>query len=64
MSTHKDGRALDHRTLEVFRLAAVRLREGGVSVLTIAESFGITTEAVYGWLKKARIGGFKSLRST
>jgi transposase len=64
MSTHKDGRALDHGTLEGFRLAAVRLRKGGVSVLTIAESFGITTEAVYGWLKKERIGGIKSLRST
>jgi transposase len=64
MSTHKDGRALDHATLECFRLAAVRLRKRGVPVSTIAESLGVTTEAVYIWLKKARTQGLKSLRST
>lgn len=30
---------------------------------TIAESFGVTTEAVYIWLKKARTNGVKSLKS-
>ena len=64
MSKHKDGRALEHEALEAFRLAAVRLRKGEVPVRTIAESFGVTTEAVYIWLKKARTQGIKSLRST
>jgi len=63
MSTHKDGRALDHGTLEGYRLAAVTLRQRGVPVSTIAESFGVTPEAVYIWLKKARTQGLKSLRS-
>ena len=31
---------------------------------TIAESFGVTTEAVYIWLKKARTEGVKSLKSS
>ena len=64
MNTHKDGRSLDHEALEAFRLAAVKLRKRGVPVQTIAESFGVTSEAVYVWLKKARTGGVSSLRST
>jgi len=50
--------------LEAFRFAAVKLRKKGVSVSTIAESFGVTTEAVYVWLKKARTRGLHSLRSS
>lgn len=41
-----------HDVLETFRLAAVRLHRQGVEVKTIAASFGVTTEAVYIWLKK------------
>jgi transposase len=55
---------LDHEALEAYRLAAVRLRKKGVPVRTIAESFGVTPEAVYIWLKKASTQGLKSLRST
>ena len=61
---NKDGRSLEHEALEAFRFAAVKLREKGVAVSTIAESFGVTTEAVYIWLKKARTQGLASLRST
>jgi len=61
---NKDGRSLEHRALEAFRFAAVKLRKKGVPVSTIAESFGVTTEAVYIWLKKARTRGLASLRST
>src|SRR3989338_4490071 len=60
----KDGRSLDHKTLEGYRFAAVELNKRNVSVLTIAESFGVTTEAVYIWLKKARINGIRSLKSS
>jgi transposase len=59
-----DGRSLDHRLLEGFRFAAVGLRERGVPVADIAGSFGVTSEAVYTWLKKARTKGVASLRST
>ena len=60
----RDGRSLDHQTLEGYRFAAVKLHKHDVPVATIAESFGVTTEAVYIWLKKARTAGVKSLRST
>jgi len=60
----KDGRSLEHGALEAFRFAAVKLRKKGVAVRTIAESFGVTTEAVYIWVKKARTRGLGSLRST
>jgi len=60
----KDGRSLDHKTLEGYRFAAVKLHKRNVSVAIIAESFGVTTEAVYIWLKKARTQGVKSLMSS
>jgi transposase len=61
---NKDGRSLAHEALEAFRFAAVKLRGKGVPVSTIAESFGVTSEAVYIWLKKARTQGVASLRSS
>lgn len=60
----RDGRSLDHKTLEGYRFAAVKLHKRSVPVATIADSFGVTTEAVYIWLKKAREEGINSLRST
>lgn len=60
----RDGRSIDHATLEGYRFAAVKLNKRGVIVATIAESFGVTTEAVYIWLKKARTEGIKSLRAS
>jgi len=60
----KDGRSLDHKTLEGYRFAAVKLNKHNVPVETIAESFGVTSEAVYIWLKKARTKGVKSLKAS
>ncbi len=60
----KDGRSIDHPTLEAFRFAAVKLHKKNVPVATIAASFRVTPEAVYVWLKKARTQGIKSLKST
>lgn len=60
----KDGRSLDHKILEGYRFAAVTLHKRDVPVITIAESFGVTTEAVYVWLKRARTKGISSLRSS
>jgi len=60
----KDGRSLDHKTLEGYRFAAVKLNRRNVPIVTIAESFGVTTEAVYIWLKKARTDGLRSLKSS
>ena len=58
----KDGRSLDHQTLEGYRFAALKLHKRDVPVATIAESFGVTTEAVYIWLKKARVDPARSAR--
>ena len=59
-----DGRSLDHRALEGYRFAAIKLHKRNVAIVTIAESFGVTTEAVYIWLKKARTLGARSLISS
>ena len=59
----KDGRSIDHKTLEGYRFAAIKLRSEGVPVATIAKSFRVTSVAVYIWLKKFRVDGIKSLKS-
>ncbi len=49
----RDGRSLDHRTLEAFRLMAVeRVREGERPSSVIA-SFGFSRTTIYRWLKAA-----------
>ena len=60
----KDGRSLDHKTLEGYRFAAIKLRKHNIPVKTIADSLCVTTEAVYVWLKKARTQGSRSLKSS
>jgi transposase len=60
---NKDGRSIDHKTLEGYRFAAIQLRQRDVPVATIAQSFGVTSEAVYIWLKKAKTNGINSLMS-
>lgn len=60
----KDGRALPHDVLEAYRFAAVNLRKDQVEVKVIAKSFGLTPQAVYAWLRKARRRGVRSLKST
>ena len=46
----RDGRTLDHRTLETIRLMAVeRVREGEVPSSVIA-SFGFSRTTIYKWL--------------
>ena len=47
-----DGRSISHEVLETFRFAAIQLRKSGVQINTIANSFNVTEQAVYSWLKK------------
>ena len=61
----RDGRTLDHRTLETIRLMAVeRVREGEVPSSVIA-SFGFSRTTIYKWLDAvSKPGvGVKALRS-
>jgi len=59
----QDGRALPHDLLEGYRLAAVKLHQRGVPAAALAESFGVTPQAVYAWLQKARDEGVARLRA-
>src|SRR5258708_35348516 len=62
----RDGRTLDHKTLEeIRRMAVQRVREGEKPSVVIA-SFGFNRPVIYKWLKAAagRGRGLWALRST
>ena len=59
-----DGRCLSHDALEGYRLAAINLYRSKVEIKIIAESFGVTVQAVYQWIWKFQQQGIKSLKST
>ena len=62
----RDGRTIDHQTLEAIRLMAVeRVREGEPASKVI-EAYGFNRTTIYKWLQAAlRPGvGIKALRST
>lgn len=58
-----DGRCLSHEALEGYRLAAINLYKSKVEIKVIAESFGVTVQAVYKWICKFHEQGIKSLSS-
>lgn len=60
----KDGRCLSHNVLEGYRLAAIKLYKSDVEINVIAESFGVTLQAVYRWIRKFQENGIKGLKST
>jgi transposase len=62
----RDGRTLDHATLETIRLMAIeRVREGEAPATVIA-SYGFNRTTIYKWLKAAMQPGvgIRALRST
>ncbi len=59
-----DGRTISHEVLESFRFSAIKLHDRGVHVDDIADSFRVTRQAVYRWLKKRKLEGVKSLKSS
>ena len=59
-----DGRCLSHDVLEGYRLAAINLYKSKVYIKVIAESFGVTVQAVYKWIWKFQEKGIKGLKST
>jgi transposase len=60
----KDGRRLPHNLLEKYRLAAINLYQSKVDIKVIAESFGVSAQAVYKWVWKFQDKGLGSLKST
>ena len=62
----RDGRTLDHQTLETIRLMAVERVREGERASEVIEAYGFNRTTIYKWLKVAfRPGaGIKALRST
>lgn len=59
-----DGRSISHEILEHLRFSAINLHRKNVPVNDIADSFGVTRQAVYRWIKKKDEQGKHSLKST
>ena len=61
----RDGRQLDHKTLEEFRLMAIRRVREGESPSTVIKSYGFCRTTIYKWLGRAKRGGkgLEALRS-
>ena len=59
----RDGRALDHKTLEAIRIRAVEQVEAGESPEDVVRTLGFGRTVIYGWLAKYREGGRDALRA-
>lgn len=59
----RDGRALDHRTLEEIRIRAVERVQAGESPETVIQALGFTRSCIYAWLARYRTGGWGALRA-
>ena len=58
------GYMIDHRTLEVMRMTAVRMTRRGIRAEEIAAGMSLNRSTIYGWLRQYRQLGIKSLKST
>lgn len=59
----RDGRALDHKTLEEIRIRAVQRVEAGESPEDVIRVLGFGRTVIYDWLAKYREGGLEALRA-
>lgn len=59
-----DGRTISHEVLEHFRFSAIKLHHKNIHVNDIADSFGVTRQAVYRWINKKETQGKLGLKST
>jgi len=60
---NRDGRALDHKTLEEIRIRAVQRVEAGESPEDVIRTLGFGRTVIYSWLAKSREGGIDALRA-
>ena len=58
-----DGRAIDHQTLEVLRMQAIKAVGRGQSVKDVAAAYGLNTRTIYRWLSQFAGGGQKALHA-
>ena len=60
----KDARSISHESKETLRLRAVKaVIEKGKKQNEVAELFGVTNQAINGWIKKYRAGGYRVLKA-
>ena len=58
-----DGRTLAHDTLETIRMMALRRVREGEAPSAVIRSYGLCRTTIYKWLRAARTGGERALRS-
>jgi transposase len=59
----RDGRALDHKTLEEIRIRAVERVQAGESPEVVIQALGFTRSCIYAWLARYRTGGWGALKA-
>src|SRR5574341_45541 len=59
----RDGRALDHKTLEEIRIRAVERVQAGESPEVVLQALGFTRSCIYTWLALYRAGGWGALKA-
>lgn len=59
----RDGRSLDHKTLEEIRIRAVQRVEAGESPEDVIRTLGFGRTVIYDWLARYREGGIEALRA-
>lgn len=59
----RDGRSLDHKTLEEIRIRAVERVQAGESPEVVIRALGLTRSVIYVWLARYRAGGWGALKA-
>jgi transposase len=59
----RDGRSLDHKTLEEIRIRAVERVQAGESPEVVIQALGFTRCCIYSWLARYRAGGWGALKA-
>ena len=59
----RDGRSLDHKTLEEIRIRAVERVQAGESPEVVIQALGFTRSVIYAWLARYRAGGWGALKA-
>jgi transposase len=61
--TKRDGRKLDHKTMEALRMRAVQQVQAGENPEVVIKALGFGRSRIYEWLALYRAGGWDALRS-
>ena len=59
----RDGRKLDHKTLEEMRIRAVEAVQAGMHPEEVVKAMGLGKRCIYNWLAAFRAGGHAQLKA-